>query len=60
MAKGRTALESLPGAMPFEGSVPITIDGQVIGAVGVSGVTGQQDAMIAQAGVDALPSILSQ
>ena len=58
VAKGRVALLGLPGAMPFEGGVPITVDGQVIGAVGVSGVTGQQDGMIAQAGVDALPSIL--
>jgi len=58
VAKGRTVLVSLPGGMPFEGGVPITIDKQVIGAVGVSGVTAQQDGMIAQAGIDALPKIL--
>lgn len=60
VAKGRTVLVSLPGGMPFEGGVPITIGKEVIGAVGVSGVTAQQDGMIAQAGVDALPKILSQ
>jgi len=60
VAKGRTALVSLPGGMPFEGGVPITVDGQVIGAVGVSGVTAQQDGMVAQAGVDALPKILGR
>ncbi|MHC4485380.1 MAG: GlcG/HbpS family heme-binding protein [Planctomycetota bacterium] len=60
VAKGRTVLVSLPGGMPFEGGVPITVDGQVIGAVGVSGVTAQQDGMVAQAGVDALPKILGR
>ena len=58
VAGGRTALVSLPGGMPFEGGVPITVDGDVIGAVGVSGVTAQQDGLIAQAGVDALAKIL--
>lgn len=38
----------------FEGGVPIVVDGKIIGAIGVSGVTSQQDAQIAQAGVDAL------
>jgi len=60
VAEGRTVLIALPGGMPFEGGVPITVDGQVIGAVGISGVTAQQDGMIAQAGVDALPKILGQ
>ena len=36
-----------------------TVDGQIIGAIGVSGVTAQQDGMIAQAGVDALPGVLA-
>ncbi|UCG46010.1 MAG: heme-binding protein [Phycisphaerales bacterium] len=58
VAEGRTVLVSLPGGMPFEGGVPISVEGQVIGAVGISGVTAQQDGMIAQAGVDALPKIL--
>ena len=55
VAKGRTVLVSLPGGMPFEGGVPITVGNQVIGAVGVSGVTAQQDGMIAHAtGLEAL------
>lgn len=60
VAEGRTVLLGLPGGMPFEGGVPITAEGQVIGAVGVSGVTAQQDGMIAQAGVDAMPKILGR
>ncbi len=55
---GRTALVALPGALPFEGGVPIAADGQVLGAIGVSGVTAAQDGMIAQAGVDELATIL--
>ena len=51
---GRTALLALDGLLPLEGGIPVVVDGQVIGAVGVSGVTSQQDAQIAQAGVGAL------
>lgn len=36
------------------GGVPVVVDGQVIGAVGVGGGTGEQDAEIAKAGIEAL------
>jgi uncharacterized protein GlcG (DUF336 family) len=42
------------GYSVLEGGIPIVVDGKIIGAVGVSGVTSQQDAQIAQAGIDAL------
>lgn len=58
VAGGRNALLGLPGAVPLEGGLPLVVDGQVIGAIGVSGVTAQQDGQIAQAGVEALPAIL--
>ena len=32
--------------------MPIVVNGQIVGAVGVSGVPSQQDAQVAQAGVD--------
>jgi len=51
IAGGRNALIAL-GALPLEGGLPVTVGGQVIGAVGVSGVTSQQDGQIAKAGVD--------
>jgi glc operon protein GlcG len=54
LAGGRTAILQLPGAMPVEGGLPIEVEGRVIGAVGVSGVTSQQDAEIAKAGIAAL------
>lgn len=41
-------------ASVLEGGVPIIVNGMVIGAIGVSGVTSQQDAQVAQAGADAL------
>lgn len=41
-------------ALPIEGGVPIIVDGQVIGAVGVSGGTAAQDAQVATVGIAAL------
>ena len=40
--------------VPLEGGEPIIVDGMVIGAVGVSGVTAGEDAQVARAGVAAL------
>lgn len=44
----------LTGAMPLDGGWPIVVDGKIVGGIGVSGVTGAQDAQIGKAGVDAL------
>ena len=54
VAGGRAALLRLPGAMPIEGGLPIQVGGQTIGAIGVSGVTSQQDGQIAAAGLAVL------
>lgn len=51
IGSGRMALAAVEGITPLEGGVPITVDGQVIGAIGVSGVTSQQDAQVAEAGI---------
>lgn len=48
---GRTVILSLPGITPLEGGVPIKVGDQVVGAVGVSGVTSAQDAQVAMAGI---------
>jgi uncharacterized protein GlcG (DUF336 family) len=40
--------------IPIEGGLPIYGNGKIIGAIGVSGVTSQQDGLIAKAGADAL------
>jgi len=52
---GRTAFLTAPGMDGLlEGGVPIVKDGQVIGAVGVSGVKSTEDAQIARAGIAAI------
>jgi glc operon protein GlcG len=53
--QGRTSFLSAPLLQGMlEGGVPILKDGQVIGAVGVSGVKSSEDAQIAKAGIAAL------
>jgi uncharacterized protein GlcG (DUF336 family) len=54
VAGGRNALLAVPGMLPLQGGLPILVDGKVIGAVGVSGVTSAQDEQVAKAGIDAL------
>lgn len=60
VAGGRNAILRLPGALPVEGGLPLAADGKIIGAIGVSGVTSQQDGQIAKAGVDALAKIVGR
>ena len=43
----------LTGAVPVEGGIPIIVDGKLIGAVGASGGSSDQDGRTAQAGVAA-------
>jgi len=47
---GRVAALALPGATPLQGGIPITFEGKVIGAIGVSGNTPQEDEDIAKVG----------
>lgn len=52
---GRTAMVALPDAYftPLQGGIPITIDGQIVGGVGVSGAaSAQQDEELAIAGAN--------
>jgi len=51
---GRHSFLSAPLTGMLEGGVPIMVDGQCIGAVGVSGVKSNEDAQIARAGIAAL------
>src|SRR5437667_1696760 len=55
--KGRTAMVALEGFTPLQGGVPISVDGQIVGAVGVSGAaSAQQDEELAIAGAKAFES----
>lgn len=51
---GRTAFVTAPLLTCLEGGVPLRVDGQVVGAIGVSGVKAEQDAQVAKAGAAAL------
>jgi glc operon protein GlcG len=53
--KGRTAMTAIDGFTPLIGGIPIIIDGQVVGGVGVSGAaSANQDEELALAGANAL------
>ena len=55
IAKGRTAMVALNDFTPLQGGVPITVDGQIVGAVGVSGAaSAQQDEELAMAAAAAV------
>jgi len=52
---GRTTMVALPDFTPLQGGVPVEVDGQIVGAVGVSGAaSAQQDDDIARAAARAL------
>ena len=53
--QGRAAFLSAPLDGMLEGGVPVLVNGQCVGAVGVSGVKSGEDAQIARAGIAALP-----
>ena len=44
----------LEGAVPIEGGLPLLMDGKIVGAIGVSGGTSQQDGLVAKAGAETL------
>jgi len=47
---GRQAILGLPGAIPINGGEPLLYQGEVVGAIGVSGVKADEDAQVASAG----------
>jgi uncharacterized protein GlcG (DUF336 family) len=54
---GNVGMMGLPGAIAVEGGLPLFADGQIVGAIGISGVMSNQDGIVAQAGVDAFAAI---
>jgi glc operon protein GlcG len=52
--EGRVSFLSVDPITPLEGGVPIMVDGECVGAVGVSGVKSTEDVQIAKAGIAAL------
>ncbi|MGA7750606.1 MAG: heme-binding protein [Gallionella sp.] len=61
VATGRVAVMSMPGELTFlEGGEPVVVNGEVVGAVGVSGVKAAEDAHIARAGISSFLDSLKQ
>lgn len=54
IANGRPGLATIRQALALEGGLPVIQDGQVVGAVGVSGMTSAEDGVIAEAAIRAL------
>lgn len=52
---GRTAQLTVPDMVQMEGGLPIIADGQVVGAIGVSGETKEHDTLIAQVATNIKP-----
>jgi len=57
--EGRVAALALPGATPLQGGVPIIFEGKVIGAIGVSGESPQEDEDVAKAGAAAAAAAIA-
>jgi glc operon protein GlcG len=45
---------ALEGAIPIEGGLPLMVGGKIVGAIGASGGSSQQDGVVAQAGASVL------
>ena len=52
VAGGRNEILSLPGVLAIEGGLPLVVNNQFVGAIGVSGAKSNEDGMVAKAGVD--------
>ena len=54
MVKERPALVAFPGQLRVQGGLPVQVEGECVGAVGVSGVASHEDEQVARAGIAAL------
>lgn len=59
-ASVRNGLAHRPRMVLFGGGVPVKVEGAVVGAIGVSGASAEQDEQCAQAGVNAILAALNQ
>ena len=52
--EGQPGYLAMPGIMPLEGGIPLVYQGEVVGAIGISGAKSTDDGIVAQAGAAAL------
>ena len=57
VAGGRFVVMKLAGVTPIEGGLPIVVEGEVIGGIGVSGATSPEDGQVAAAGLAVLKAM---
>lgn len=57
IASGRLGILNLANNVPVEGGLPLIYKGDIIGAIGVSGVQSSQDGIVAKAGADFLETL---
>ncbi len=57
VADGRLGMMTLPGATTVEGGLPIVWREAIVGAIGISGLTSQQDGVVAKAGLQAVDKL---
>lgn len=56
----RDGIAGRAGVAAFAGGIPIVVDGQLVGAVGASGGSAEQDKSVASAGAEALAAAASK
>lgn len=54
LAKGNMQVLAFPDGFPNQGGLPIRVDGQILGGIGVSGAPSEVDEAIGQVAIDAL------
>ncbi|MDP2248018.1 MAG: heme-binding protein [Nitrosomonadales bacterium] len=54
VANGRIAVLGLPGAVPIEGGIPIVVNQKIIGAIGISGGTSEEDGLVEAAALKSI------
>jgi glc operon protein GlcG len=57
MIKDRPSLTTFPRRLPVQGGLPISYRGEVVGALGVSGMRPHEDEQIAQVGIQHFQSL---
>ncbi len=57
VANGKTGMLSIPGVIALEGGLPLILKGEIIGAIGVSGMASDRDGIVAKAGADFLANL---
>jgi glc operon protein GlcG len=53
---GQPGYLKMPGIMPLEGGEPLEYEGEIVGAIGISGVKANEDGIVARAAAAAMPS----